>query len=790
MNPVSLGILRLTVRLAVGGALRGGSLIVVEVACAQPYHFTTLPSQSGGQAVDGTNNAARFGLPCAIARDQGGTLYIADSYNNTIRKTALIAGKWVTTTIAGLSGYAGIADGTNNDARFNQPAGIAIDNLTNLYVADSWSHTIRKIAPVGTNWVVTTIAGFAGFNGTNDGFGSAARFFLPSGIAVDSSGTIYVADTGNDTIRKIVPSGSAGTVTTIAGLALQPGSNNGTGSDARFSAPAGIALDNLNNLYVADAGNFIIRQMTQSGGSWTVSTIAGFAGTRGNADGAGSAASFGDPEAVCLDNSGNLYAADTQSNTIRQVTFSGGVWNVATIAGQPGIPGSTDATGTNALFYQPQALVADASGNLFIADTHNATIRRLTAGSWSSATIAGSAASQLTGVRLWAPAGMTIDPQGNYYVADSGNHVIRRLTRVGSHWQITTVAGQVSNPGSADGTGTSAQFNAPRGVCADAGGTLYVADSLNYTIRRITPVGTNWVVSTIVGQAGFRGGANGTNSDARFYLPYGVAVDGATNVYVTDMLYDAVRKVTPVGTNWVVTLVAGVNAFRPGFADGTNGNARFSAPVSIAVDAATNLWVADSINSAIRKITPIDTNWVVTTPLGRGGGSDGTNMAAGFSAPYGIAIDPSGALYVADQINANVRKITPIGTNLVVTTLGGKAGATGSADGTGSNARFNSLWGIAADPAGNVCVSDYYLNTIRFGEPVPSLELTASDAGLLLSWPLWASNYVLQAADNAGPACSWQPWTNPVTLVETNFFTTNSAASPAAFFRLFKPPCL
>ena len=226
-------------------------------------------------------------------------------------------------------------DGTNSAAQFYWPVSVALDTAGNLYETDGGNNTIRKLTPVGTNWVVTTLAGLAGYSGAADGTGSAARFSLGEGgngggLAADSAGNLYVGDSGNNTIRKVTP---AGVVTTLAGLAGSSGTNDGTGSAALFNWPVGVAVDHAGSLYVADANNNTIREMKPVGTNWVVTTLAGSAGNSGSADGTNSAALFNYPLGVAVDSTGNLYVADNGNNTIRKMTPAGTNWVVTTLAG-------------------------------------------------------------------------------------------------------------------------------------------------------------------------------------------------------------------------------------------------------------------------------------------------------------------------------------------------------------------------------------------------------------------------------------------------------------------------
>jgi sugar lactone lactonase YvrE len=573
-----------------------------------PYTFITLAGKAVYGSADGTNGAAQFALPFGVAADSAGKIYLADAVNCTIREVTPVGTNWVVTTLAGLSGCSGTNDGTGSAARFYYPDGVAVDTNGNLYVADTANHTIRKVTPVGTNWVVTTLVGQPGSAGTNDGTGSAARFNYPAGVAVDTNGNVYVADTANHTIREVAPVGTNWAVTTLAGRAGYTGSADGTGSAARFRLPFGLTVDSAGNVYVADTANFTLRKVTVSG---QVTTLAGLAGNMGSANGTGSAARFQYPLGVTVDTNGNAYVADTGNDTIRKVTSAG---VVTTWAGLAGSTGTNDGTASAARFQFPIGVTVGSAGNLYLADSGNNTIREVTPAhvvttlAGRAGYNAGSADGTGNTARFNYPAGVAVDTNGNVYVSDYYNHTIRAITPVGPNWVVTTLAGLAGYAGSADGTGSAARFNEPADVAVDSVGNLYVADYSNHTIRKVTLVGTNWVVTTLAGLAGSAGSADGMGSGARFYDPEGVAVDRAGNVYVADTANHTIREITPVGPNWVVTTLAGL-AGNHGSADGTNRAARFYYPEAVAVDSAGNLYVADNVNNTIRKVTPVGTNW-------------------------------------------------------------------------------------------------------------------------------------------------------------------------------------
>jgi len=316
------------------------------------------PYQVG--STDGTGTQASFSNPYEIVTDASGYMYVADKSNNKIRK---ISPDGVVTTFAG-NGTAGAINGPANQASFNGPEGIAVDANGNVYVADSQNHLIRKITATG---IVSTLAG-SGIAGLTNGTGSTASFNIPTGLAVDAQGNIYVTEYINNDIRKI---SSAGIVTTFAGNGSF-GSADGKGALASFSAPYGVTVDNAGNVYVADFGNNLIRKVTADG---VVTTIAGNK-TQGELDGSGSSAIFDGPSAIVIDATGNLYVTDMGGGTVRKVTPNGGV---ATIAGPPGgaFGGSADGPARSASFAYPFGITLDANGNFYIADTGNNLIRKL-----------------------------------------------------------------------------------------------------------------------------------------------------------------------------------------------------------------------------------------------------------------------------------------------------------------------------------------------------------------------------------------------------------------------------
>ena len=599
------------------------------------------------------------------------------------------------TTLAGSPAVpAGNADGMGAAARFNSPKAVAVDGAGNVYVADSGNNTIRKMTPGGG---VTTLAGTPGVTGSADGVGAAAQFSNPSGVAVDGTGNVFVVDSGNSTIRKITPGGSVTTLAGMAGVGFTDIVNNldGVGAAARFWRPLGIAIDQSGNLYVADSGYGTIRKITPAG---SVTTIAGKAGT-GYGDGVGAAAGFNQPAGIAVDGSGNVYVTDEGANNIRKVAPDG---TVTTLAGLQTTPGSADGTGPAAHFLNPTGVAVDGAGNLFVTDENNDTIREITPGGVVT-TLAGQAGNlgandgQGSSASFRLPWGVVVDASGNLYVADSGNNAIRKITSGGA---VTTLAGLGGGSGTADGVGAAAAFEAPAGLALDGAGNLYVTDSRAQTLRKIAPDGT---VTTLAGHPNQVGAMDGPGATALFTGPAGVAVDSGGNIYVADSGNNTIRKVTSTG---VVTTLAG-RAGATGSADGPGTTARFNSPYGLAIDSSGVLYVADGANESVRKVAP---DGSVTT-LAHVYYNTPANLSEWLDPFAGaIAIDSSGNVYVGDYGYTTISKVgmaLPFAGSIRVNYV------RACSDGTGINASFAGPAGLAVDSAGNVFVADAGSDTIR-----------------------------------------------------------------------------
>ena len=524
-----------------------------------------------------TNNVAGkialFQRPIGIAFDQQGNLHVVDSYNNRIRK---IDRDGNVTTTAG-SGTKGFLDGGPQEAQFNRPHGLAIDDQGNLYVADIYNHRIRKIDSQGN---VTTYAG-SGIEGFQDGPAKTAKFKEPHGLMFDGQGNLYVTDYSNSRIRMIdskgenvttvlapkhpedgfprlmgltssplgemfficnegvckfhSPSHKAGVscVTKLAGS--KEGLVNGPLHSVQFHSPNGIAFDAKGNMYVSDSRNFLIRKLDTQG---NVSTFAG-SGTSGFQDGGPTTAQFKHPRGLVSDSKGDVYVADAEDHRIRKIGSEG---NVTTFAGS-GEAGFQDGPGKQAQFKNPCGLAVDSKNNVYIADSGNHRIRKIdTKGTVITFAGSGTAGFQNGAgnkAQFKSPCGLAFDNKGNLFVADVENHRIRKIDTKGN---VTTFAGS-GEASFKDGPSAKAQFDSPQGLAFDSDGNLYVADINNHRIRKIDRNGN---VSTYAG-SGKQGIYHGPGYAAKFDKPGWIAIDQNDNLYVSEPAQHRIRKISVRG---------------------------------------------------------------------------------------------------------------------------------------------------------------------------------------------------------------------------------------------------
>lgn len=667
-----------------------------------------VPGYSDGQGIN-----AKFHNTWGITMDAAGNLYVADS--TRIRQI----------TPAGLvSSFAGgnpvtIADGTGANAGFANLGGLFVEPNGNISAGDIGNMSLRTVTPGA---VVSTPAN-----------GSVPRFD-PAGITTDPAGNIFIADEANDLIREF---SATGIMSIYSGTQGVGSADNGAVAKATFYSPSDIKSDATGNLYIADRDNNMIREISSTG---LVSTVAG-SRAAGVVNGATANALFDKPVALAVDKAGNIYVADFNGRLLRMISSNG---VVTTIAGDNVIRSSNDGVGNTATFRYIADMLS-ANGILYLTDktcvrqvivTGYAIDKTLplgltfdpTTGIITGTPVVASPATDytITAYNTSGSSSFTInisvdgieyttnDPPAISYQTPQKytvNKAIPPLVPQNTGGAVpATIFGQVTTlagsgtNGFLNGQALLANFKSPADVVSNNSGSVIVADNGNNMLRLIS----SGTVSTYSGSA-VSGSNDGTKATARFNGPIGLGLDLNGNIYVADQKNDLVRKVAIDGS---VTTIAG-RAGVSGSADGKGSAANFNQPAGAAVDQYSNVFIADQGNNMIRKISPDGT---VVTFAGQttAGSSDGKGIQAMFNSPDAVAVDSSETIYVADQRNNMIRKIASDGT---VTTLAGSTTA-GSLDGKGTAAGFNNPMGVACTETGAfIYVSDSGNNTIRMITP-------------------------------------------------------------------------
>ena len=590
----------------------------------------------GGAGVD-----AQLRAPSGVAMDTYGNIYIADFYNNRVCKVDTY-GMIATIAGTGTSGFGGDG-GPATDAQLNTPSGVAVDSVGNVYIADTGNNRVRKVDTSGS---ISTIAGTGDRWFYLENYPAIDSPMTVFDIAVDTYGNIYIADCINCRIRKV--DASTGNISTIAGTGV-PGfsGDGGPATDAQVNYPTGVAVESAGTVYIADTGNSRVRKVDTIG---NISTIAG-TGTSGDFGDGGLAtdAQLGAPTGVAMDPYGNIYIADKGNNRVRKVALVNGF--IFAVAGNGLVVSNTVAT--QIPMFNPTFIYLDGNGRAYITEPSRGKVRMVdTSGNIS--TIAGTGTSGFSGdggpatdAQLNTPSSVAVDSAGNVYIADRGNNCVRKVDTIGN---ISTIAG------------VDAQLNTPSGVAVDSAGNVYIADTGN---NRILKVDTSGSISTIAGTGvpGFSGDG-GLATDARVNYPTGVAVDSAGNIYITDYGNNRVRKVDTSGS---ISTLAGTGDSEGFSGDGGAGvDAQLNAPSGVAVDTYGNIYIADTGNNRIRKVDAL--TGIISTIAGSNiqwfGGDGGLATAAQLNQPRDVAVDSAGNIYIADYANNRIRKMTP----LVVTT--------------------------------------------------------------------------------------------------------------------------
>ena len=643
--------------------------------------------------------------PRQVHIDSAGNIFFADYDNHSVWKIDAATGAILRVAGRGTSGFSGDG-GPATEAQINNPRGVCTDLFGNLYIADTENHCIRKVSAGFISTAVNT-SGSSGSSG-DGGLATEARLNNPIGVWADASGNICIADMDNHRIRKVTV--ATGIISTVAGTGTAGFSGDGgAATAAKLNSPRSVFMDGALNIYIADTLNHRIRKVTASDGK--ISTVAG-SSTTGDYSGDGglaTAAKLNSPYGGRVDVNGNIFIADSENHRIRKVTAADGKINTVAGTGTAGYTGDGGAA-TSARIDRPTGLCVKSTGELIISDTNNSCLRQV------SITNTISTLPMTVGPALNSPDGAAsyYNAAQNklfLYIADQGNHRIRRLDTATNIFD--TVAGTGSAGSAGDGgQAAAAQLNSPSAVAVDATGNLYIADTGNHKIRKVTAA--TGVISAAAG-TGSKGswGDGGWATSAWLDSPEGVIADAAGNIFIADTGNHRIRKVT-------AGIISRISGSSEGFwgdgGDAGSGLVRFSSPQGVWVDAAGNIYVADMSNHRIRKITASTNiiNTVAGTTAGYSG-DGGAATAAKLHSPQAVAVDGAGSIYIADTGN-HVLRLVNIHTG-VITTLAG----TGTSGYNGDNqpavqAKLYSSRGIAlglTKGGGRIFVSDTGNNRIR-----------------------------------------------------------------------------
>jgi len=683
--------------------MRAHRFIIWLLAAASVSGQQYIVSTIAGGAPPATPSVAlntSAGDPLRLASDAAGNVYFS-----SLHSVFKVDRNGTLTRVAGNGRAGNLGDGgPAASGQLSFPTGIAIDGSGNLFIPDRDAHVVRRVSSAG---VISTVAGsgVAGYRG-DSGPATTARLNGPMGVAVDASGNIYIADTGNDTIRKV---DAAGNISTFAGTGTRGyQGDGGPAKSAQFNGPEAVAVDPSGAVYIADTFNGRIRRVGADG---VITTFAGtgatgvFSGDGGPA----SSAALSLPTDVSTDSAGNVYVADFGNSRVRII--AGGIIN--TVAGRTnGAPLIDGEAAVNARLEGPTGVAADRSGNVYFVESGLGSGSGLAVSDYKlwkvstngilssfagngipdfSADGAPASTTQLNGVT-----GVAVSPSGVVYISDTLNHRVRSFTLNGI---LTTLAGtgqagfngEVVLPG-------QARLNRPGGVAVDGQGNWYVADTANNRVRKVQPGGNLFTIAGNGNASYF--GDGGQAAKGSINQPESIALDAQGNIYIADTLDNAIRKVTPSG---MITTFAGTGAAGYSGDNGPATQARLRLPKGVAVDAAGNVYVADTGNSQIRRI---DASGLITT----------IDTGGALLEPRGVAVDRAGNIYIADTGNHVVRRVSP---GALVTTIAGNGECCYSGDGgIAIEGRFNQPQGIAVDANGNVYVADPGNGAVRMLSPV------------------------------------------------------------------------
>ena len=608
----------------------------------------------GGHAGDsGPAVQAQLNGPSALAIDKNNNLYIAEYLGNVVRKLDLVSG-FITTVAGNGRTKASPGDGPKATQIAMDPEGIALDSKGNLLISDGANNRLRKVAPDGTASIIAG-SGPCGSGGDN-GSATAAQVCFPTVLGVDGADNIYFVDYAASRVRKIDPKG---TITAFLGDGYPLSDLDGFPPlSTSVAYPDGLAVDAAGNVYVSESNR--IRYVAAAGGN--VRSVAGngtlgFAGDKG----AALAAKMAFPSGIFAFSNGDMLLADTGNFRVRRVT--GGT--IDTIAGTSINDG---LTALSSLFNGPHGLAEDASGNIFIADTYNHRIRKLTTVTGTVTTIVGTGTAGSLEGRINSPDDVAIDSKGLLYFSDTANNRIMQIQPDGT---ARIFAGTGADGYTGDGSfAKNARLSLPRALVFDKADTLYFSDYGNARVRKVTADG---LIQLVGGNGSAQFSGDGGNAKSAGMNPRGLAVDSDGTLYVSDFGNSRVRRIDPA--SGIISTVAGNGNFGNAGDGGKANDAYLGLPYGLALDGNRNLLISDYYTSVIRRVNL--TTGTITTVAGSGKSSFTTESGAATLTnfdPTKMLVEKNGTILVADSLNDRVRRLTP----LVAKTLSVVSGDKGS----------------------------------------------------------------------------------------------------------------
>lgn len=782
----------------------------------------------GGAVDTGPALLSLLNQPEGVAVDGAGNLYLADTGNNQIQKIDAVTGDITTVAANGLLGYGGDSGAAVN-ALLNQPVSVQVDSHGNLYIADTGNHIVRFVRQ--DTGIITTIAGtpmITVFDPNNIGDGgpaTQAELNSPAALALDSTGNLYIADAGNNRIREV--SAATGVITTVAGTGVAGyNGDNLQATQAELNNPTGIAVDAAGNLFIADSANNLIREVNAQSG--VITTVAGVPGSPGGYNGDNQQATLATlnfPTGITLDLAGQIYFSDRENSRIRRINTAG---VISTLAGN----GTAGLSGEGELAFSAEinslgGLALDHEGNLYLADSGNNAVRLVSKGlnfpaaviaaptpvthaiflglnqsvamsnptiataeipsgsqgltqpqEFSVGTVSGCVADGITanpqgsicavpvtfapgypGVRSGAmeftangfpttlglygiglgpqavilpgiiqtilystdmyngtafaePERMTVDPAGNVYVADPTSNVVWSLqNRTGAAPTIVAGGGALAPAQANGGPAVDAALDQPNAVALNAAGNLYIAETGANLVRKVNL--STGIITTVAGTgvAGYSGD-RGAAISATLHAPAGIAVNAAGDLFIADTENSVIRRVNVLSGTIATVVGNGTSGYSGDGGDALQ--AELQNPQGVAVDPRGRLYIADTGNSVVRTVDPV--TGLITTVAGNGtagfAGDGGAAVNAELNAPAAVATDAAGNLYIADTGNARVRKL--YSQTGVLVTLAGSALVGDEGDGGPANAAaLSAPSGVAVDSLGQVLISDPGNDTVR-----------------------------------------------------------------------------